>query len=313
MTGAGADPAPRQLALTLGPVLFLWDEARWRDFYFRIADEADVDTVVIGETVCSKREHFHARSVSEVAERLTTAGKTVRLASLALVTASRERKSVQRLAEQQSFEIEIGELSALPRLQGRSFAVGPMVNVYNAPTAQVLARMGARTICLPPELPLVSLERICAQTPGVDIEVFAFGKVPLAISARCAHARFRGLTKDTCQFICGEGPDGVAVDTLDGQRFLALNGVQTVSGTCHVALDDIEQLRAAGVLGLRLSPQTCDMVAVAQIYRAVAERKLDAQAGRRRLSEVYPAAAFSNGFLHGRPGRELIERTADAR
>jgi hypothetical protein len=55
------------------------------------------------------------------------------------------------------------------------------------------------------------------------------------------------------------------------------------------------------------------MVAVAQIYRAVAERKLDAQAGRRRLSEVYPAAAFSNGFLHGRPGHELIERTADAR
>jgi len=313
MTGAGADPALRRLALTLGPVLFLWNEDRWRDFYFRVADEADLDTVVIGETVCSKREHFHARSMDEVTERLIRAGKTVRLASLALVTASRERKSVRRLAGQDSFEIEIGELSALPALQGRPFAVGPMVNVYNAPTVEVLAKLGARTICLPPELPLASLERICVRAPSVAIEVFAFGKVPLAISARCAHARFRGLTKDTCQFICGEDPDGVAVDTLDGQRFLALNGVQTVSGTCHVALDDIEQLRAAGVLGLRLSPQTCDMVAVAQIYRAVAERKLDAQAGRRRLSEVYPAAAFSNGFLHGRPGHELIERTADAR
>jgi collagenase-like PrtC family protease len=313
MTAVGADPASRRLALTLGPVLFLWDEARWRDFYFRIADEADLDTVVIGETVCSKREHFHARSMSQVADRLASAGKRVRLASLSLVTAPRERKSVQRLAEQDRFEIEIGELSALPRLHGRPFAVGPMVNVYNAPTAEVLAKLGATSICLPPELPLASLERICARVPGIGFEVFAFGKVPLAISARCAHARFRGLTKDTCQFICGEDPDGVAVDTLDGQRFLALNGVQTVSGTCHVALDDIEPLRAAGVQGLRLSPQTCDMVAVAQIYRSVGARRLDAEAGRRRLAEVYPEAEFSNGFLHGRPGHELIERTADAR
>lgn len=306
MTDAGADPGPGRLALTLGPVLFLWSEERWRDFYFRIADEADLDVVVLGETVCSKREHFHARAMDEVAERLTRAGKTVRLASLALVTAPRERKSVQRLAAQDRFAVEIGELSAVPRLRGRSFAVGPMVNVYNAATAEVLAKLGATTICLPPELPLASLERICAQAPRVGIEVFAFGKVPLAISARCAHARFRGLTKDTCQFICGEDPDGVAVDTLDGQRFLALNGVQTVSGTCHVALDDIDGLRRAGVRGLRLSPQSCDMVAAAQIFRAVSERRLEAAVGRRRLAGIYPDVPFSNGFLHGRPGHELV-------
>lgn len=49
MTDAGANPTSPRLSLTLGPVLFLWDEDRWRDFYFQIADEADVDTVVIGE------------------------------------------------------------------------------------------------------------------------------------------------------------------------------------------------------------------------------------------------------------------------
>jgi hypothetical protein len=54
------------------------------------------------------------------------------------------------------------------------------------------------------------------------------------------------------------------------------------------------------------------MVAVAQVYRAVGAQRLDAEAGRRRLAEIYPGAAFSNGFLHGRPGHELIERTADA-
>ena len=306
MTGAGADPAPRQLALTLGPVLFLWDEARWRDFYFRIADEADVDTVVIGETVCSKREHFHARSVSEVAKRLTTAGKTVRLASLALVTASRERKSVQRLAEQQSFEIEIGELSALPRLQGRSFAVGPMVNVYNAPTAQVLARMGARTICLPPELPLSSVAAIAAALPEVAVEVFAFGRVPLAISARCYHARLHKLHKDNCRFVCEKDPDGLVVKTLEEQDFLAINGVQTLSHSCANLLRDIGALREAGVRSLRLSPQDCDMVEVIKTFRDVLDGRGDAEEGGRRLAGLYPHAPFSNGFLHGAAGVSYV-------
>lgn len=44
--------------LALGPVLYLWQGQKWRDFYFRIADEAPVSHVYLGETVCSKRFHF---------------------------------------------------------------------------------------------------------------------------------------------------------------------------------------------------------------------------------------------------------------
>ena len=40
-------------ALSLGPVYFLWDGPKWRDFYFRIADEAPVEHVTLGETVWS--------------------------------------------------------------------------------------------------------------------------------------------------------------------------------------------------------------------------------------------------------------------
>ena len=39
--------------LTLGPNLFNWAPEQWRDFYFRIADEAPVETVYLGETICS--------------------------------------------------------------------------------------------------------------------------------------------------------------------------------------------------------------------------------------------------------------------
>lgn len=67
--------------LTLGPVLFNWPAERWRDFYARIADEAPVDAVVVGEIVCSKRAPFLAPVMDEVIARLAAAGKEVWLAS----------------------------------------------------------------------------------------------------------------------------------------------------------------------------------------------------------------------------------------
>ncbi len=140
----------RRVGLTLGPLFYLWDDPRWRDFYFRIADEADLDIVVLGEVVCSKRDHFHTDTLDEVANRLTAAGKTVRLASLALVTLERELKAVRRLAAQDAFEVEVGELAAHGAMRGRPHAIGPLVNVYNAATAHVLAKGGATSIWLPP-------------------------------------------------------------------------------------------------------------------------------------------------------------------
>ena len=77
--------AGNRIGLTLGPLLYLWDQPSCTDFYSRIADEAEVDTVVLGEIVCSKRDHFHAGAIERIAERLTAAGKRVRLGSPALV------------------------------------------------------------------------------------------------------------------------------------------------------------------------------------------------------------------------------------
>lgn len=294
------------IGLTMGPLFYLWDDARWRDFYFQIADEADVDTVVLGEVVCSKRDHFHTESVDKVTARLVAAGKTVRLASLALVTLKREMNAVRRLAEQDAFEVEVGELAAHAAMRGRPHAIGPMVNVYNAATAHVLAKGGATSICLPPELPSASIRAIVAAAPDLAFEVFAFGRVPLAISARCSHARLKGLTKDNCQFVCGEEPDGLAVDTLDHQAFLAINGVQTMSSTCQSLLVDVPDLLSIGVASLRLSPQVCNMVQVAQTFRNYAEGRIAAAEAIAQQEASYPDAAFSNGFLHDMPGHRLV-------
>ncbi|MDK1493618.1 U32 family peptidase [Sinorhizobium sp. 7-81] len=293
-------------SLSLGPVLYLWDGPKWRDFYFRIADETPIAHVVIGETVCSKRLHFIEPHVGEVVERLERAGKSVSLASLALVTLEREAQVVRALVRDSTHPIEANDLSALGLLAGKPHSVGPLINVYNGATARLLASRGATSICLPPELPMASVRDIVRDTPGVSFEIFAFGRVPLAISARCAHARSKGLVKDNCQFICGDDPDGLVVETLDRQPFLALNGVQTVSHTCQTLIQELPELIKAGISRIRLSPQDCDMVAVARVFDdAIAGRSLPADAIA-RLLDAYTGAQFSNGFHYGQQGAAWI-------
>ncbi|HEC14813.1 MAG TPA: U32 family peptidase, partial [Rhodospirillales bacterium] len=81
--------------LTLGPVLFKWSPEDLRDFYFRIADEADVDSVCIGEVVCSKRTSFFQPYLAEAIERLRKGGKEVVLSTLALIPSESDEDRVR--------------------------------------------------------------------------------------------------------------------------------------------------------------------------------------------------------------------------
>lgn len=298
--------------ISLGPVYYLWDGPKWRDFYFRIADEAPVEHVTLGETVCSKRQHFSEPHVAEVIERLEAAGKRVTLSTLAMVTLERESRHVRDLIVDSIHPVEANDLSALGLLKGRAHSIGPLVNVYNAATARMLAARGADNICLPPELPAGSIRQMLAAMPDFSFELFAFGRMPLAISARCAHARSKGLTKDNCQFICGEEPDGLPLRTLDKQSFLVLNGVQTMSNSCAVLIDDLGPLGEAGLSRVRLSPQDCDMVQVANLYRAVLDGRMAGEEALGELAEVYPGVRFSNGFLHQAEGAAWVSRGRNA-
>nr|WP_299499616.1 U32 family peptidase [uncultured Rhizobium sp.] len=298
--------------LTMGPIYYLWDGPKWRDFYLRVADEAPVDRVVLGETVCSKRQHFIEPHLVEVVERLERAGKTVVFSSLALVTLERESRFVRDLIETSHHQIEANDLSAIGLIKGRGHLIGPLVNVYNGATARLLAQRGAERICLPPELPFASVSQIAAAATGAMLEVFAFGRIPLAISARCAHARSKGNTKDNCQFVCGEEPDGLSLKTLDRQSFLVLNGVQTMSHTCQALVSELEEMRDAGIRSLRLSPQDCDMVGVAKTFREVLDRRIDPESALDQLRAIYPTAPFSNGFHHAKEGAAWIARAKNA-
>lgn len=293
--------------LTIGPVLFNWQPERWRDFHFRLADEAPVDTVHLGEVVCSKRQAFIEPYLPEVIDRLRAAGKEVVLSSLALVMSDRERTAMRDLATRSAdLMVEANDLAVAAELAGRPHVVGPFVNVYNEGTLAYLARMGAKRVCLPGELPGATVAVLAAQNL-TEIEVQAFGRLPLAISARCYHARSRDLHKDGCQYVCGEDADGMPVDTMDGKPFLTVNGTQTMS--CHYLdlLGDLDALQGRGVNRFRLWPQDCDMVAVAALFRAVLDEEVSAEEGHRRLSDLVPAADFANGYVHGRAGHAFVE------
>ena len=294
----------QRLALTLGPVLFNWPVAKWVDFYARIADEAAVDRVCIGEVVCSKRKPFVDDVTLEVVDRLERGGKEVVYSTLALPTNKREIRDIGDMI-QAGYQIEANDIATVHLLNGRPHIVGPFINIYNEEAIGLHLKLGATRICLPPELPLESI-RILAKGNNA-VEIFAFGRPPLALSARCYSARARGIAKDACQFICENERDGMNVETLDGTPFLAVNGIQTMGYVVTAAMRHVEALREAGVVSLRLSPQTCDMVRVAGVFRDLADGATTPQEAGEALSVLHLPGPLSDGFLRGVPGHTLME------
>jgi collagenase-like PrtC family protease len=290
--------------LTLGPVLFNWQPDRWRDFYFRIADEAPVAVVYLGEVVCYKRGPFFEPHIEPVYERLKQAGKTVVFSTLAEVMLRHDRQMVDQVCAVEGAMAEANDSSALLHLRGRPHHVGPFMNVYNEETVAALARRGACNVCVPAEMPAGALRILCERTRdlGVTIEAQVFGRMSLALSARCYHARAHGRTKDSCLFVCENDPDGLDLDTIDGRSFLTINGIQTLSFDYLNLVGELADLTAMGVSRLRLSPHSCDMVEVASIFRSVLDGRIEAQEANQRLAALNPVALFSNGFYYGKPG-----------
>jgi collagenase-like PrtC family protease len=295
--------------LTLGPLLFHWTPEKRRDFYFRIADEAAIDCVYLGEVVCSKREPFFAPHAQEVVHRLVAAGKQVVRSTLALMTLDREVAEARALAESGAL-VEANDVACLQEIAGRPHVIGPYINVFNEGTQDVVIRDGAMRIVLAVEANADTV-RILAGRSTVETELLAFGRQPLSVAMRCYHARSHELTKDSCQFVCGQDPDGLPADTIDGVSVLTINGTQTLSNGYLVLLQELTALRRMGVTHFRLSPQDVDMVAVARTYRAVLDGALSPDEAANELRGLTGDVPWQNGFLHGREGLAWVDRALE--
>jgi collagenase-like PrtC family protease len=197
-------------------------------------------------------------------------------------------------------------MGAVHCVDGRPFVAGPHLNIYNPATLALLARAGAVRWVAPLEMPSTSLAAMQSGLPaGVETEVFAYGRMPLAFSARCFTARHRNLPKDDCRFSCLEHPDGLVLDTQEGKPFLVLNGIQTQSAKVYNLVDVLPAMRALGVRVVRLSPQSAHMADIVACVHGVLAGALTGAAARERMGAWMPAAAC-NGFWHGRPGLEEV-------
>lgn len=293
------------LELVLGPLLFNWPAERVRSFYARMAD-TPIRRVYLGEVVCGKREPLLAAALAESAERLQQAGKEVVWSTLALPGTPRERRLMRELVSGAGL-VELNDLSGLMHLDsGAPFVAGPLLNVYNEATAQELASRGCVRLCANVELPLASISAIARACPGLDIEVFAYGRLPLALSARCYHARAHGLHKDNCQFVCDRDPDGLTVRTVEGAAFLAVNGIQTLSHGVQLVDAEAAELREAGVTALRLSPHSGNMPAVVAAFHRFAEGGGSPHELQAAVASAEPPGPLVSGYLHGAAGMRPI-------
>ncbi|MBF0354140.1 MAG: U32 family peptidase [Alphaproteobacteria bacterium] len=289
------------LKISIGPLLFHWTPEQRRDFYFRLADEAPVDTVHLGEVVCSKRSPFFDPMIPEVAERLQKAGKEVVLSTLALVTSKREMEALEGATES-GLLVEINDVAGVPAVKGQPFVVGPYINLFNEDTLKVFAGLGAVRACLHVELSSQAARLLSCAKGCVELEMIAFGRLPLSVSARCYHARAHGLAKDSCQYVCESDADGKPVETLDGRNILVVNGTETMShGYVNLAAK-LPELREIGIGRVRLSPQKTDMVAIAKIWRDAIDERISPDEAAATLRTVCGDVPFVDGYWQGREG-----------
>jgi len=293
--------------LSLGPLLYYWPRQQILDFYDEMA-ASPVDIVYLGETVCARRHELELDDWIGIGQRLREAGKEVVFSSQVLLESESDVRRLKALLAASS-GLEANDMTAVNLLQqagGPAFVAGMTLNLYNEDSLGMLAALGARRWVASVELDADQLGILAQSVAGrVETEVFAFGRMPLAYSARCFTARHFNRQKDGCQFVCRDYPDGLEMRTQEDEPFLVLNGIQTQSVKSCDLLADIPELLQLGVNVLRISPQAAHTGEVIQLFRDVLDGLLAPHEAFRRADRLRSAKPC-NGYLHGKPGLDLV-------
>jgi len=292
--------------LALGPLLYYWPRDTALAFYEEAA-EWPVDIVYLGETVCSRRRELRMDDWLGIAGRLADAGKEVVFSTFELIETDADLRAMRSVVENGRFRVEANDMGAVNLLAGKGpFVAGPFLNIYNAETLALLAGLGATRWVAPVELSAAGLRDVLAEAPeGIETEVFAFGRLPLAASARCFTARYHNLTKDHCEYRCIEHADGMLLTTQDGQPFLVLNGVQTQSARSQNLLPELDKAAAIGADVLRISPQSQGTADVVRLFDLASKKEIATDQALVQLNALMPSGGC-DGYWHGRPGIDNV-------
>ena len=286
--------------------MYYWPQATVLDFYRAIA-ESPIDIVYLGEAVCSRRHEMRAPDWLQLAQTLRDAGKEVVLSTQILIESGADVTAMRKIARNGEFMVEANDMGAVHCLEGKApFVGGPHLNIYGVDTLSLLADLGMTRWVMPLEMGQADLAVMQRNRPAqLQTEIFAYGRMPLAFSARCFTARFRDLPKDDCQFSCIDHPDGLLMQTREHQDFLVLNGIQTQSALVYNLVDQLDAMRALGVEVVRISPQANHTVRIVEQFDAVRRGDRTGAQAMETIKALMPDGAC-NGYWHARPGLDLV-------
>ena len=204
------------MKLSLGPVLYYWSREALLGFYANLP-HSRLATIYLGEVVCGRRHQMRPADWLGLARDLAQTGVEVVLSTQALIESELDLRAMRHIAENGEFLVEANDMGAVRLLAGRGrFVAGPHLNVYNPQTLAWLAELGACRWVMPVELGHDALALLQRDRPAqIETEVFAYGRLPLAFSARCFTARHYNLSKDDCQYRCLDHPDGLPLATRE--------------------------------------------------------------------------------------------------
>ena len=262
------------MKFSLGAIQYYWPKQMVVNFYREVADSA-VDIVYLGETVCQKRNELRLDDYLLLAHQLREAGKQVCLSTMTLLESPGSVRDLARHVNNGDFMIEANDAGAVQLAQEKRlpFVAGAAINCYNQHTLRQLLKAGMQRWVMPVELSRDWLQSVLEQTiirecrDQFETEVFSFGHLPLAWSARCFTARSENRQKDQCELCCIKYPQGRKVISQDNQQIFVLNGIQTQSGHRYNLINDVPSMQGL-VDVVRLSPQPEDTLKWLDAFRA---------------------------------------------
>lgn len=295
------------MKISIGPISYCWSRQKVFDFYKGL-EESPVDIVYLGETICSKRREVTLVDWLEIANQLTNAGKEVVLSTLTLIEAASELSLQGRIAKNGLYAVEANDMAAIYRLGGNQpFVIGPHINTYNIDTLELFSDMGACRWVIPVELGNETISKILQQRPtGMETEIFAFGNLPLAFSARCYTARAHNRPKDSCGFICLDYPDGLPMFTQEKEPFLILNGIQTQSVAKQNLVSLLDDINELGIDVIRIMPQSEGMSEIIEIFHKVLTGNMQVETALQQLAPFH-SYGKCNGYWFGDEGMAWID------
>ncbi len=299
------------MEISIGPVLFEWKREDFIRFYEEVS-EMDVDTVYIGEVVCSKKKGLKPNDIGAMAKLLEGAGKKAVISTLAVVS-NEEELGLTRSLLKLPYAVEANDMSVFNMIEkGRPVYAGPHITAYNAQSIEFLKSVGAIRVVFPVELSRDSIAYNIRQT-GIEGEVFGHGKVPLAFSWRCYTSRAYGLTKTDCRHHCALYPDGMEIKAIEGGPLFTINGTSVLSASVYSLIGSVDEIRDIGAAAIRISPSLKGTGKAVQVFRKRMSGGIGPEEAVLELKDALGGGALSNGWFYGEAGKDYIKSEAGSK